>query len=363
MIASQRFKIASVVAIVLVLGAVLCAGYLWTRVEALPPVPYNSSGLRGGFIKPDRFIVGANYPWLNYGGDFGTCAWGHGGLSEPKNAAKLDADFSWFEAHNIHVVRMWVFADGHAGLVFSKDGRHVTLDSYVIPDMKVLVAAAQRHHLMMIMVLFDYQFFQAGKTVNGVQLGGHADVAADADLRSSMINEALAPLFDRFANTGAIVAWEVVNEPEWDMPLWGGGGVKATVPTSSMQEFVREAVVAIHAHSHQAATIGSSRRTFLRLWKGMGMDFYQYHYYPWMETGSRFNYDEHWLQLDAPCIIGEVPSNDPAQYTRYLDQSLANHYAGLFGWSLNATDPFSHMHDRAPEIDDWQKHHGAAVAP
>ena len=36
------------------------------------------------------YLLGVNYPWLNYGHDFGTTAWGHDGVSSPKSRDTVD---------------------------------------------------------------------------------------------------------------------------------------------------------------------------------------------------------------------------------------------------------------------------------
>ena len=60
------------------------------------------------------YLLGVNYPWLNYGHDFGTTAWGHDGVSSPKSRDTVEADLAYLQSQGVHVVRWFVFGDGRA---------------------------------------------------------------------------------------------------------------------------------------------------------------------------------------------------------------------------------------------------------
>jgi hypothetical protein len=353
-------------AVVFVIAASLVTA-LYFKYRTLPlPRQYNRTGLHGGFIQPDRFIVGANYPWIEYAGDFGGNAWGHRGISEPSKQAQIDQDFAWFQQHNIRVVRWFMFCDARAGIVFSQDGTVQGLDPYVFKDMDVAVDEARKHNLMLIMVLFDYNLAQKPEHLAGVQTSGRSNLISDTKARESLMNNALKPLFARYGHDGAVVAWEIINEPEWCTRVPGGGFDQYAVSKGAMQQFVAEAAALIHSDTEQAATVGSARRNFLYLWKQSGLDFYQYHFYPWMEHGlgrTPYNYAAARLKLDKPCLVGEMPTNVATDYVRYLDQGLANQYAGTLGWSLRATDKYSQLKQRGNDIDLWRVTHSYAVRP
>jgi len=346
----------------------VCLFLVWSYFFAVIPLPtiarpYNADGLHNGFLQSDRFVLGANYPWLNYGGDFGTNVWGHSGLSEPSNTAALDQDFLWFEQHNIRFVRWFLFCDGRAGLVFNPDGSVKGLDDYVFKDMDVAVAAAKKHNIMLMFVLLDFNMLDSASLQYGLKLGGHAALIRDPVLRQTFFENALKPLLQRYGNNGAIVAWEVMNEPEWGTKVWGGGQMKESVALFRMKDFVRETAAYIHKHSAQAVTVGCARRSWLFIWTDVGLDFYQYHYYPWMERHTDYNYPADRLHLNAPCLIAEVPTDNPADFHRYMDQALANKYAGLMGWSYRATDKYSFLKNRGTEMDSWRMAHPLQFRP
>ncbi|HEY9776359.1 MAG TPA: cellulase family glycosylhydrolase [Planktothrix sp.] len=361
----RRKRICIPASIVLVLLAAT-AIYLLLPPPPLPSL-YNHHGLHGGFVSNGSFIVGANYPCNNYGQDFGTNGWGHLGLSEPAQRARVDKDFAWFEQHNIHVIRWFVFGDMRAGILYNPDGTVAKLDDYFFKDMDLAVQEAQQHKLMIIMVMFDFTMVRPAKKFGDVQTMGRKYLITDRKGRQSLIDNALTPMVDRYAHNGAVVAWEVMNEPEWSMQMPGGTPGKDGVPVAAMQQFVTEIAALVHTHSEQAVTVGGARRNWLTLWKNSGLDFYQYHFYPWMVKGwfrTPYNYPETLLKLDKPCIIGEVPTNDANAYTRYLDQGLANGYTGVFGWSLRATDPYAKLDQRGSQIDGWElKHRGNLQQP
>jgi hypothetical protein len=207
--------------------------------------------------------------------------------------------------------------------------------------MDVAVAAAKKHNIMIMFVLLDFSLLDEPHVYGKVQVGGHGELIRNPKLRRTFFDNALKPLLARYGTDGAIVAWEVMNEPEWATKVWGGGQKKQSVALFRMQEFVRETAEIVHHNSSQAVTVGCARRNWLFVWKGLGLDFYQYHYYPWME----------------------VPTNNPADFRRYMNQALSNGYAGIMGWSYRATDPFSVLKDRVDDMDKWRADHPIRMQP
>jgi hypothetical protein len=97
------------------------------------------------------------------------------------------------------------------------------------------------------------------------------------------------------------------------------------------------------------------------IWLGLGMDFYQYHYYDWMEPWYPFDIHFDQLGLDKPCIIGEFPtSNSNISLDTYLETAWSNDYAGIFGWSYKSGDEFSNFTCQ-PYLDWRQVHPNAPV--
>jgi hypothetical protein len=78
-----------------------------TPIQDIQPMP---NRLRLG--NNNWYILGVNYPWLNYGHDFGTTAWGHDGVSSSHSKKTVASDFAYLQNQGAHVVRWFLFTDG-----------------------------------------------------------------------------------------------------------------------------------------------------------------------------------------------------------------------------------------------------------
>ncbi len=87
------------------------------------------------------FLAGVNYPWSNYGWDFGDNAWGHKGVSEPSSRAAVEADFAFLKSKGVKVARWFVFCDGRASPEFGADGAVTGFDPHFFADLDAALAA------------------------------------------------------------------------------------------------------------------------------------------------------------------------------------------------------------------------------
>lgn len=301
-----------------------------------------------------RFLFGANYPWHNYGHDFGENAWGHDGVSAQRN--EIEADFDNLSAMGIQVVRWFVFADGAAAPDFAADGSVSGLDDEVYNDLDAALKIAQTRNIRLILVLLDFEWLGQPQEVNGVIKGGHADVITDIAKRDTFYQQALLPLLDQYGQNPYILAWEVMNEPEWaiddpdihtDMPL-------VRIPLDTMQDFISETTEFIHKNAHQWVTLGSASRRWWGLWEHAGLDLCQFHHYNWTETDSPLDFPYADLNTNLPCIVGEFPTaGSNLALDDYYQTILKNGYAGAFPWSLRADDDNSDLIGQASTVQTW----------
>lgn len=308
------------------------------------------------------YLLGVNYPWLNYGHDFGTTAWGHDGVSSHKSGKQIDADFAYLKGQGMHVVRWFLFGDGRAAPEFNAKGEVIGFDEYFYPDLEAALAIAQKHDIYLILVLFDFHLADKARDVNSVQLGGRSQVITDPGKRQSFLDNALKLLLERYGKNRNIIAWEVMNEPEGAMTIPGGQWVGEPVSTAAMQAFINEVVSYIHTYSLQYATVGSASRGWLSYWTSSKLDFYQYHHYDRMENQYLLGYPYGSLDLDKPCILGEFPTkNTQLTMTQYLDTIWRNGYAGALAWSYRAEDESSDFEGVAGEFAAWSRTHETQV--
>ena len=255
------------------------------------------------------------------------------------------------------VVRVFVFGDGRAAPDFKGNGEVKGLDKDFFRDFDILLQVAKQRRLKLIPVLLDFHWCDKPKRINGVLCGGHSNVIRDAKKRQTFLNLTLKPFLERYGDHPSIYAIDVINEPEWAMKEVGYGEVPAinAVSIQEMQNFVRACGKMIHQKSSHKVTVGSARRKWLHYWQGLGLDLYQFHWYDHFFDEEPFPWEPYAdLNLDKPCIIGEVPAKSTKFTTAdYLNAAKDGGYSGLLVWSYRAGDDYSDFPAAKPALKHW----------
>ncbi|MEM9823562.1 MAG: T9SS type A sorting domain-containing protein [Bacteroidota bacterium] len=318
---------------------------------------FNSIRINGN----DYFINGVNIPWNTFGWDFGVHErWGRG-----YDADWFESTFAELESSGVNCARIWIHCDGRANPNFDASGKVIGLDAGMLDEVEDMVVRANNHNLMLIITLWSYDMLEDHRSIGGRHAGLHRELITDPEKTQSYLDHALIPLVQRLRTHCNILAWEIINEPEWAMEVSHGGTTSQTVSVEEMQYFVGQCISAIRNHSDQYITLGTAvpisngGGQYTNYWHETAfqqfdfncaevhLDFYSIHYYDWMgEDYSPFEKEANYWELGKPILIAETASNNLTSTTlidpqRQIELSFEQDYAGILFWSYNANDSFS----------------------
>ena len=349
-----------------------------------PWFPFNASSApltpEGPPFGPNRFLLGANVPWVHYGVDVGTSAWRpEGGLhAHPEDAALLRQVFERLRADSVETARFFLLADGRAGVRFAEDGTPEALDGSVFADVDVVLEAARSSNIGLLLTLLDAGWFAPASMVDGQPVRGHADTVRDPAKRTALLERVLRPLLIRCADHPAIVAWEVVSGADLFVAQHGPAvpprpgllaafrrrmGIRdsaaeahAPVAPEEMRAFLCDAVTLVHRHTRALAMTGVSRGSNLPLIRGVGLDVYGVGC-PADEAELRSAVSD--LRLDRPLVLSSFPGTHPRRSIKtLLDTARCSGYGGAFVWSVLRHDAASGYDGQMPQ---WARNHSGQL--
>ena len=292
------------------------------------------------------FHLGANLPWVRYGGDFGANAWSpDGGLATRKADRQrvLDVLLRLREA-GVTQLRWFFLCDARAGIRFRDDGAPLEIQSEAWRDIDAALDLVRRADLSVMPVLFDFHLCRPRRIVNGVQTGGRSRLISHADLRARLLDNIVGPLLANYGHSPEIGARDLFNEPEWATFGVGTWNPVSSVSKAAMRGFLHAAAARAHALTRHKVTVGTASALTLSLVRGLGLDFYQPHWYDRFETRAPLGRHTATLDCDAPVVLGEFPTCNSARTpAELLDTAQQSGYAAAYFWSALADDGFTHL--------------------
>jgi hypothetical protein len=292
------------------------------------------------------FALGANLPWVRYGGDFGGNAWSPDGGLATRPADQRRVFDVLLRLRDVGVTRLrWFFlCDARAGLRFRDDGAPLGLEGAVWRDVDAALDLVRRAGLSVMPVLFDFHLCRPRRVVRGVRLGGHSRLLGHADLRARLLDDVVMPLLAQYGHAPEIDAWDLFNEPEWATFGVGTWNPVASASKASMRAFLGEAAARAHDATRHQVTVGTASARTLSLVRDLGLDFYQPHWYDRFEPDAPLGRHTAALDCDGPVVLGEFPTcnsaRTPADIVATAEQSG---YAAAYFWSALADDGHTHL--------------------
>ena len=211
-------------------------------------------------------------------------------------------------------------------------GRPLGLDDYVFADVDAAIEIAGRHGIRIMFVLFDFLWCHAASVTRGVQMGGRATILSDVDGREALLDRVVRPLVERYGDEPQILAWDIINEPEWIKP----------VDAADVRAFLSDSVALIHSSTQHPATVGSAGVRWRDWYAGLGLDFYQVHWYDGLKHHPPLETPVADLGFDRPVLLGEFPTRGSRRTPdEIIEAARTAGYSGAFYWSVLSKDECS----------------------
>ncbi len=292
-----------------------------------------------------RFMYGINYAWKDFAGDFGGIApWNIKGVSGQASAhASALADM---RAHGVSVVRWWMFPDFRGdGVDFDSTETPTGLGGTAVADIQKALELAEQADVYLMLTVFSFDNFKPSEDVAGIWTPGITPMVKDAAKRKALLDKVVKPVAQTVAQSPyarRVVAWDVINEPEWAMigsdpygdPAFEADSTLAPVSFAEMETFVSETVVALRSESQALITVGGAAAKWAKAWTKVGVDFYQLHIYDWVDKYWPHTNPASSYGLDKPIVMGELPPGplNGVPYSSVVKSFWDQGYAGALPW-------------------------------
>jgi len=297
-----------------------------------------------------RFMYGVNYAWLNFAADFGgNTVWDQGGVTaESATHAQNLADM---RAHGASVVRWWVFPEFSGdGVIFDVDDSPTALGPTVVADVNEALRLADQAGVYLMLTIFSFDNFWPSETVDGVWIPGIRPMLQNGSKRTALLQNVVRPFaraVQQSPHAHRMIAWDVINEPEWAMTGESPFGDEDYTPSAGfeavthteMASFVGEVIGVLRAESTALVSVGSAGVKWAHAWKLQDTDFHHFHMYKWVNDWWPYTMTPAELELDdKPLVMGELPMDEldtGIPYSMVLGSWWDNGYAGAMGWQYN----------------------------
>jgi hypothetical protein len=294
-------------------------------------------------------MYGVNYAWHHFAGDFGGIAeWGQSGVAgEAAAHAEKLADM---RAHGASVVRWWMLPELRGeSVVLDADDTPTGLGRTTAADVEKALELAERADVYLMFCLFSFDGFRPTRTDSNVRIPSIHPMVTNVSKRTRLMNNVVQPLaraVEQSPYRHRMVAWDVINEPEWAItgqnpygdPAYDPDPELDAVTHEQMEAFIGHAIRALRAESSALVTIGAAAMKWAQAWKRMDIDFYTFHIYDWVNQYWPYNQSPaHYGVDDKPVVMGEFPVAGllTAAVPVLLESWYNRGYAGALSWAYS----------------------------
>ncbi|MDC0677884.1 endo-1,4-beta-glucanase [Sorangium atrum] len=300
-----------------------------------------------------RFMYGVNYAWRDFGADFGgQSKWSQAGISGKKS--QVLADLQDMRANGVDVVRWWIYPRFYGDEInFDGQGNPTGLGGTSTQDILAALELADQAQVNVMFTLFSFDGFYktSYNPPSGLSATSMGPIVADAGRRAKLIENVVRPIARTVASSphsDRMLAWDVINEPEWAMtgpslyggdPAFEGDSSKFDLVThQQMEALAKESAAVLRGETGAPVSVGSAAIKWGQAWTRSDVDFYQVHMYGWVNDNFPYSkpLSEYGL-TDKPVVMGEFPINMAemdVRYDKFVGDLYNMGYAGALSWSI-----------------------------
>jgi hypothetical protein len=292
-------------------------------------------------------MLGMNYAWHSFSADFGGIpAWNQPGVSQ--NRESVGAQLAEMADNGVSVVRWWVWPDFRSeGVRFAADGTPLGLGGTALADLDSALSLAAEKNLHLMLTLFSFDAFKNPGVPWSVP--NLKAIILDPAKHDALVENVVRP-FARAAwaspHRNRLIAWDVMNEPEWAITGESKYGDDAFTPDErcdpvthdQMEAFFAAVLGVLRQESGSLVSVGSAAMKWKSAWSALDLDFHDFHMYGWINQSWPYSRSPAEYGLtDRPVLWGEFPHAGlmTADLPTLLQSWFANGYAGALSWSYS----------------------------
>ncbi|MEY4513395.1 MAG: hypothetical protein RLZZ450_5517 [Pseudomonadota bacterium] len=296
-----------------------------------------------------RFMYGTNYAWHHFGSDFGGNAkWNQQGVS--KNA-DVERELGEMAAQGVNVLRWWIFPDFRGdGIRFDAQDKPLGLGGTAVADLTRALELAEQHDLYLMLTLFSFDNFRPTKEMDGLRARSIRPLVLDAAARKGLMDTVVRPIAQTVAKSPhhqRVIAWDVINEPEWAItgaskyggdPTFDANPELLAISHDQMETFLRDVIVVLREESEALVSVGSAAVKWRFAWSKLDVDFHQFHIYDWVNQYFPYSRSPSEYGVnDKPVVMGEFPSQGlmGVSYDKLVESWYSNGYGGSLSWAYS----------------------------